>query len=80
MGKTIEHLTGAERIRRRPAVAFGDAGLDGSKRVFTDLVRLLLPEVSRGFCTRIDIELYKTGTIALKTTGRGFYIGENNQK
>ena len=80
MDKTIEQLTGAERIRRRPAVVFGDAGLDGSKRVFTELVRLLLPEVSRGFCTRVDIALYKNGTIALKTNGRGFYIGENDQK
>jgi len=80
MDKAIEHLSRAERIRRRPAVVFGDAGLDDSKRVFTELVRLLLPEVSRGFCTRVDIALYKNGTIALKTNGRGFYIGENDQK
>ena len=80
MDKAIEHLSRAERIRRRPAVVFGDAGLGGCERVFTDLLRILLAEVSRGFCTRIDIELYKNGTIALKANGRGFYIGENEQK
>lgn len=68
-----------ERVRRRPAVIFGDAGVEGSKRVFTDMLKILLAEVHHGQCSRIGIALYKNGTIALKTNGRGFYIGENDQ-
>ena len=63
-----------ERVRRRPAVIFGDAGLEGSKRVFTDMLKILLAEVYHGHCSRIKITLYKDGTIDLVTNGRGFRV------
>lgn len=56
-----------ERVRRRPAVVFGDAGLEGSKRVFTGMLKILLAEAYHGHCSRIDIILYKNGTIDLVT-------------
>lgn len=68
-----------ERVRRKPAVIFGDAGLEGSKRVFTDLLKILLAEVYHGQCSKIDITLYKDGTIDLVTNGRGFRVGSADQ-
>lgn len=68
-----------ERCRRKPAVIFGDAGLEGSKRVFTDLLKILLAEVYHGQCSKIDITLYKDGTIDLVTNGRGFRVGSVDQ-
>ena len=68
-----------ERVRRRPAVIFGDAGVEGSKRVFTDMLKILLAEVHHGQCSRIDIVLYKNGTIDLVTNGRGFCVGTGDQ-
>ena len=68
-----------ERVRRRPAVIFGDAGLEGSKRVFTDMLKILLAEVYHGHCSRIKITLYKDGTIDLVTNGRGFRVGAEDQ-
>lgn len=35
-------LPPAERVRRRPALIFGDDGLEGSKRVFKELFKILL--------------------------------------
>lgn len=75
----ISMLPPEERVRRRPAVVFGDAGLDGSKRVFTDMLKILLAEVYHGHCSRIDITLYKDGTINLATNGRGFRVGTGDQ-
>ena len=68
-----------ERVRRRPAVIFGDAGLEGSKRVFTDMLKILLAEVYHGHCSRIDITLSKDGSIDLVTNGRGFHLGTGDQ-
>lgn len=68
-----------ERVRRRPAVIFGDVGLEGSKRVFTDMLKILLAEVYHGQCSRIKITLYKDGTIDLVTNGRGFRVGTGDQ-
>lgn len=68
-----------ERVRRRPAVIFGDADLEGSKRVFIDMLKILLAEVHHGQCSRIDIALYKNGTIELATNGRGFRVGTGGQ-
>ncbi len=68
-----------ERVRRRPAVIFGDAGVEGSKRVFTDMLKILLAEVHHRQCSRIDIALYKNGTIDLVTNGRGFRVRTGDQ-
>ena len=69
-----------ERARRRPALIFGDDGLEGSKRVFKELFKVLLAEVHRGYCSRIEITLFRDGVINMTTNGRGFYVGEDDQR
>lgn len=64
-----------ERVRRKPNVVFPS----GSKQVFTDMFKILLAEVYHGHCSRIDITLYKDGTIDLVTNGRGFQLGTGDQ-
>lgn len=64
-----------ERVRRKPNVVFPS----GSKQVFTDMFKILLAEACHGYCTRIDIMLYKDGTIDLVTNGRGFRVGAGDQ-
>ena len=58
---------------------FGDTGLEGSKRVFIDMLKMLLAEVHHRQCTKIDIALYKDGTIDLVTNGQGFRVGTGDQ-
>lgn len=69
-----------ERARRRPALIFGDDGQEGSKRVFKELFKVLLAEVHRGYCSRIEITLFRDGVINMTTNGRGFYVGEDDQR
>ena len=64
-----------ERVRRRPNVVFPS----GSKQVFVDMFKILLAEVSHGYCSRIDITLFKDGNINLITDGRGFRVGTDDQ-
>ena len=64
-----------DRVRRRPNVVFPS----GSKQVFADMFKILLAEAYHGYCTRIDITLYKDGNIDLVTNGRGFRVGSGDQ-
>ena len=65
-----------ERVRHRPNVVFPS----GSKQVFIDIFKILLAEVHHGYCSRIDIILFKDGNINMINNGRGFLIGNGDDQ
>ena len=75
MQNQITHLTGAQRVRLRPAVVFGDDGIEGAECALEMLLCVMASECYRGFASRLSLTAYKDGSFELRDNGRGLYLG-----
>lgn len=76
--ESINMLTGAERIRKRPASVLGSDGLAGARHGFTEIYGNALDEHSAGYGNRLDVHYYKDGSISVRDYGRGVPLGWND--
>ncbi|MBQ7827524.1 MAG: hypothetical protein IJ386_04590 [Clostridia bacterium] len=70
-------LKGADRVRKRPAVIFGDEGLDGCEHAFYGLFENAVDEAKDGFADTVTITVTDDGTIEIGDNGRGVPMGWN---
>ena len=75
----IVTLKGAERIRRRPAVVFGDDSREGATTAVKLLLNIFLTEAELGFCESLSLRLEDKDTVVIKSRDRGFLLDETPQ-
>ena len=74
-------LKGLEGVRKRPAMYIGDVNESGLHELVKEIVNNSVDEAMAGHCSRIDVTLYKDGSIGIIDDGRGIPVdvheGEN---
>ena len=79
--KDIGVLKGLEGVRKRPAMYIGDVNESGLHELVKEIVNNSVDEAMAGHCSRIDVTLYKDGSICILDDGRGIPVdvheGEN---
>ena len=78
MEQKIKILRGAQRVRCRPAVIFGDEGIKGVECAWEMLAGLLSPQSGEN-SSHMVLTLSADGSLILENRSRGIYLGENGQ-
>lgn len=73
-------LKGADRVRKRPAVIFGDEGLDGCKFAFYGLFENAVDEAKDGFADTVTVTVTEDCTVEIGDNGRGVPMGWNEDE
>ena len=75
--ESIVQLKGADRVRKRPAVIFGDDGLDGCQHAAFEIISNAIDEARAGFGTKILVTRYLDRSIEVQDYGRGMPVDYN---
>ncbi len=76
MDTTIEILKGAERVRRRPAVIFGNDGAEGVANAFDLMLNALSSDCVAGFSKQLIITHAWNAYVSIEEFGRGIYLAD----
>lgn len=76
----LDILRGPDRIRKRPAVVFGDEGSKGATEAARMLLDIFLIEAQIGFCEKISFKLISKDTVCIESRDRGFLLDETMQE
>lgn len=76
--ESIKSLKGAERVRKRPAVIFGDDGLEGCQHSVFEIISNSIDEARAGFGSKIVITRFLDKSIEVQDFGRGMPVDFNN--
>jgi len=76
MDNKITVLKGAERVRRRPAVIFGDIGDAGVLSAVEKMIHILASECVDGYSNSLEIKIAADDVVCISNNGRGIYFGE----
>ena len=77
---SITLLKGPDRVRKRPAVIFGSDGLEGCEHSVFEILSNSVDEAKEGFGDRINLTVYRNGTISVEDFGRGVPLGYNEKE
>ncbi len=75
----IKILEGLEAVRRRPGMYIGTTATQGLHHCLYEVIDNSVDEALNGFCTKIDVALWKDGTASVEDNGRGIPIGLHPQ-
>lgn len=75
---SIKSLKGADRVRQKPAVIFGDDGLEGCQHSVFEIISNSIDEARAGFGNRIIITRFLDKSIEVRDFGRGMPVDYNN--
>ena len=75
MDNKIVMLKGAERVRRRPAVIFGDVGDAGAMNSVEQMIHILASECVDGHSDMLEICVKADNVVCISNNGRGIYFG-----
>ena len=80
--ESIKQLKGAERVRKRPAVIFGDDGLEGCQHSVFEIISNSIDEARAGYGSRIVVTRFLDHSIEVQDFGRGMPVdfNENEQR
>lgn len=78
MDMTIKVLTGADRVRLRPAVIFGSDDAEGAQCALEMLLSVMVSECRKGYATRLSVTRFPDGSLMLEDNGRGIFLGSGS--
>ena len=77
---SITQLKGAERVRKRPAVIFGDDGLEGCQHSVFEIISNSIDEARAGYGSRIVVTRFLDHSVEVQDFGRGMPVDFNNNE
>ena len=75
--ESIVALKGADRVRKRPAVIFGDDGLEGCQHSVFEIISNSIDEAREGYGNRILVTRFLDGSVEVQDFGRGMPVDFN---
>ena len=75
--ESIVALKGADRVRKRPAVIFGDDGLEGCQHSVFEIISNSIDEARAGYGNRIVVTRFLDNSIEVQDFGRGMPVDFN---
>ncbi|OUR77074.1 DNA topoisomerase IV subunit B [Alphaproteobacteria bacterium 46_93_T64] len=72
--KDIEVLEGLEPVRKRPGMYIGGTDERARHHLAAEVLDNSMDEAVAGFATRIDVELFADGSLAIRDNGRGIPV------
>ncbi len=78
--ESIVALKGADRVRKRPAVIFGDDGLEGCQHSVFEIISNSIDEARAGYGNRIVVTRYLDNSVEVQDFGRGMPVDFNSKE
>ncbi len=78
--ESIVALKGADRVRKRPAVIFGDDGLEGCQHSVFEIISNSIDEARAGYGNRIVVTRFLDNSIEVQDFGRGMPVDFNTKE
>lgn len=77
---SISSLSGADRVRKRPAVIFGSDGIEGCQHSVFEILSNSIDEAREGYGKQIQVTRYSDGSYEIEDHGRGIPVGFNKNE
>ena len=78
--ESIVTLKGADRVRKRPAVIFGSAGIEGCQHSVFEILSNSIDAAREGYGNKIIVTRYEDKSVEIEDFGRGIPVDYNKNE